>query len=372
MRVFDHRRLRTALLAVVLWSSGGAFAAPIPMLEHSVLKLPPNQLTAYTGTAVLVQSMGSDVVTFDFKADALYLTGPAGHPRSLLTARYLRSVGGGETFGTVDRYSILPNYHATLILKPTDAKVYELNDHMHMLNVYLPWETLPTFAIPEAGKKTETREKISVLNLADVEAALRTRVAAKGGSLEITRELAAEENLGFSFRDNEANLVLYRQKYTIGRETGRVEALESDCAFEFSQGDTKIRLERKVRLKEASSTVIDGPGAPAWTRLIKEDLPAIEKGFTDRQSSEDIGKRLAGFAKSAEGTPLAALSGALQFRLEAFQQFFEATEAGRVLAGVLNRKAPDFTLKDLDGKDVAFRAAAAKNKVTLLSFWGYG
>ncbi len=367
MRVFDHWRLRTALLAVVLWSSGGAFAAPGPLL-----KLPPNQLTAYTGTAVLVQSMGSDVVTFDFKADALYLTGPAGiGPRSLLTARYLSSVGGGETFGTVDRYSILADYHATLTLKPTDAKVYELNEHMHMLNVYLPWETLPTFAIPEAGKKTETREKISVLNLADVEAALRTSVAAKGGSLEITRELGGNENPGFSFRDSDAKLVLYRQKYTIGRETGRVEALESDCAFEFSQGDTKIRLERKFRLKEASSTVIDGQGAPAWTSLIK-DLPAIERDFEDRQSSEDIGKRLAGFAKSAEGTPLAALSGALQFRLEAFQQFFEATEAGRVLAGVLNRKAPDFTLKDLDGKDVAFRAAAARNKVTLLSFWGYG
>ncbi len=147
MRVFDHWRLRTALLAVVLWSSGGAFAAPGPLL-----KLPPNQLTAYTGTAVLVQSMGSEVVTFDFKADALYLTGPAGRgPRSLLTARYLSSVGGGETFGTVDRYSILADYHATLTLKPTDAKVYELNEHMHMLNVYLPWETMPTFALPEAG-----------------------------------------------------------------------------------------------------------------------------------------------------------------------------------------------------------------------------
>ncbi len=78
------------------------------------------------------------------------------------------------------------------------------------------------------------------------------------------------------------------------------------------------------------------------------------------------------FVKSAADTPLAAVSGALEYRLEAFKEFYEATLEGQVLKKVLDNSAPDFKLKDLDGKDVAFRAATAKNKVTLLNFWGYG
>ncbi len=365
MRSLDRWRLRAPLTAVVLWSCGAAVAAP------TIIKLTPDQLTAYRGTAVLVQTVGEDVTKFDFKADAIHLTRPAeNETQSLLTARYLKAVDGGETFGSVDRYSVATG-GATLSLKPAGDKVFELTPHLHMLDVYLPWELLPTFAIPEAGKEAVAREKITILNLAPVEAGLRTRVTAQAGSLEITRELDAGEKPEFDFRETRANVVLYRQKYTVAQDTGRVQALESDCAFEFSQDETKIRLERKVRLEEASSIALNGPDSPAWSALLG-DLPSIEKDFESRKSSEDIGKRLASFTKSAEGTPLAALGGALEFRLAAFQQFFEASAAGRVLAGVLGRKAPDFTLKDLDGKDVAFRAAVAGNKLTLLSFWGYG
>lgn len=360
-----------AAAIVLLLCAIGARAAP----TGSVLKLPPDRLTAYKGSAVLVQKVGDDTSRFDFGADVLYLTGAGDATddtsREVLAARYLKAVDGSETFGVIERFKVATNEKA-LDLRPAGETVFELApEEMHMLTVYLPWELLPEFALPEAGKAVDTTESFNVLNLATVRARLRTSAARNGDSLEVTRELAADEKPGFDFRGNQASVVLYRQKYTIDTGSGRVTDFESDCGFGFSQDGTDVRLERKARLEEASSAEVAGPKAPPWAKLIG-DLPAIEKEFRDRKSSDDIAKRLEKFSKSAAGSPLAAISGALEYRLGAFRQFFEESAAGKILAGVLGRKAPEFTLKDLEGNDVSFRAATAKNKATLLTFWGYG
>ena len=121
-------------------------------------------------------------------------------------------------------------------------------------------------------------------------------------------------------------------------------------------------------------------------RIIERELSAESlgdfKNWAIPQSTHswvlimDADERLTGplveeISKLLDKSPWSALARAARTRLQGFVETFESDDAGKRLAKILGKPAPDFTLSDLDGKQVNFRKETA-GKVTLLSFWGVG
>jgi hypothetical protein len=180
----------------------------------------------------------------------------------------------------------------------------------------------------------------------------------------------------------------WRREVTFVRRSGRPRSIKIECELEMegypeSQRKQTFSLEaREVEHAELGEAASAG---------LREEIERLDKVMEVAAahlggSRKGLLARLLGGRKKPEGDPLELIDGYLEayprgLLVSATQPLRQAIawqldaragekEREAVAQALLGKPAPDFTLKDLDGKEVSLRDF--RGKVVLLSFWGYG
>ena len=229
----------------------------------------------------------------------------------------------------------------------------------------------PPFRAPDAGSEPRaSEEELQVVPDIFVEARVEARTTAADGKRVVRRALAGDTGPEFDFIGYKARLTEWSESYTIDPERDIIEKVARKVVVAVDTGGRTVLLESDVDLALSHAWTRGGEGADELGKALDE-VGALERALEERKPSSEVAPRIEAFEKRVAETPLAALGAAMSSRLEGYRGTFEETAEGRALAKVLGREAPDFTLEDLDGKDVSFRSLS-RGKVTLLTFWGVG
>jgi hypothetical protein len=240
------------------------------------------------------------------------------------------------------------------------------------LDMLLPLELLPPFPLPELNGREEREQEVIVLNNAAVKARFRiTHSGRQGGGSIAVRELAGPSG-DFEFMENTARLTGWREAFELS-PPGVVRKISRKLVFtlkfeEEAGGDVRIAVDSSLAAKEMRR--LTAPERGLLTAAVR-DLEQIHDLFAARKPGATIEPRVEALERRVAGSPLSPLGLAVRSHLAGYRETFELNDSARLLAKILGRPAPDFTLEDLEGKKVSFREAI-RGKVALLSFWGYG
>ncbi len=355
---------RLGLLAVVLGACPDAIWG-----EPGAGTPAPGMVAIYSGKTVLSQTIGDETSSSPYAAHVMI------EGRSPTSVRITRLIDdeAGTKYATTEYFG-LQTSPGGYSLSPDDSSpvAHELGEETHGLNIFFPIELLPAFQVPAKGMQLESDAELNVLNAATLKLPFVTTVDSSGRVIE--RALNAGNGDGearkFELQENPSKLKSYSARYELHPETGEVESFKRSLAVDVTVDDQTIVLAQTIELKRDTGGALKGATKPSWSSVVDafDNTLAV---FDKRPPSAEIKAAVTAFAAKAKATPVAILSDVLELRLEAFHSFFEATEAGKMLAKVLGRQAPDFKLKDLDGKEVSFKELT-KDKPAILSFWGYG
>ena len=331
----------------------GASYAPSPATADDSFK--PGQVIRYEETTRISQKVGDGQPQGDsFKCTLLTVNEVSSTGNnSILAIREL--VPAGEEGSPVASSDLL-DLGETSGLKSRETPM-ELEASHQMVGIYLPLRV----RIPELAKGKAGYE-VMILNQIPVSVKCGRETLASGTAIRNT------EKADFDFRGSKATLNKWEERYTIDKKTGTISGIAIHYEMSVSINDSLITLSLDCDLQ-----------AKEITTLGKN--PALKKGFAAFKNASDAFAAMKAssqtrplvdeVSKLLDDSPWSALARAARTRHQGFVETFEADDAGKVLAKILGKKAPDFTLADLEGKQVNFSKETA-GKVTLLSFWGYG
>ena len=395
--------------------AGQADAAPAPDAFHFAL----GEIASYSGTFSLKQGSGDSTEETQFRTRLTYRVDAAnGGKSTLLVIRLVKATeapateanekgsgteggkgekkeasgaggdaksgagaefGGELAFARTQRFA-MPRSGDRYTLEALDDEELELNETQGGLDLYCPLEALlPPTTVPPEGEKRQSRGEVSVLGLAQATASIVTsarrepQAAGAPGTVTVQREIAPAEagaKLAFEFQGNPATLLRWRELFAFTPGGGLVAAVERDLTFELTLEDSPLRVEASLRLKRETLATPSAAEGKALDEVVAR-LRSAASEFAAHKPSAEIEKSVQAAAAAARGTLLDAAAPALELRLAVYRSFFEESEEGRQLAQLLGKPAPDFTLADMEGKEVKFREVT-RGKVTLLTFWGYG
>jgi hypothetical protein len=341
-------------------------APPSPTL----LGHPLDQAVLYEGKIVFSQHAGGEKAERSFKTRLLALSSPraGGDARQLTAVRVLESDEEDEgPLALIDRVALEGR---NIDLEEPET---ELERAHGRLEIYFPLPIPPSFAPPAADTERSGEAEVVLLNLAGVKGRFRERAQrAEGGEgLEATRELVKGSAEDFEFPGGSAaRLASWKEEFTLD---ARGVVLRHAMAFAVvvtdEDGD-EVRLELRSSL--ASTSLAPPAGAElAKLKSAEEELTSILRALRERKPSEAVEPRVEKLEGLLTGSPFEPLAMAARTHLEGYEQTFEITPGGEILARILGGTAPDFELEDLKGNKVRFHEAIA-GKVALLTFWGVG
>lgn len=322
----------------------------------------PGQVIRYQGKATIKQKVGDGVADSDsFNCTLLAINeASATGAKTVLVVREL--VPADEGGGPVAVHDILePAGNSSLRARET---AIELETPHQMVGIYLPLR----LGMPPVKLQSEPHYEVLILNQIPVK--IRYSMGAPGspGIDSSTSSISNAEKAAFDFRGNKATLNKWQESYTSSRKTGVVTGIRIVYEMSVSIDGNNISLSLDCELEAKEITTL------AKTPALQKGLAAFRKAtaaFAAMKPSTETRPLVAEVGKLLDKSPFSALARASRTQLEGFVETFESDDAGKKLANILGKPAPDFTLADLDGKQVNFRKETA-GKVTLLSFWGYG
>jgi hypothetical protein len=358
-----------ALLALL----GAAVAAAASAAEGNSapaapVRLPPGRAILLRGTAAGKQVAGPETTERRFDASALVFPGrgPRGETRIFAVRTLVPSGPGGPSSAMFEEIEIAGKEGGGAAYDAIEDAAPELEADAISVRTHFPLEPVPPFAVPAPGAEARGEAEVVPIRLAPVRGSFVTAARTGAGALEVTRALAPGARPRFTFEERPAALAAWQERWTADPESGAPRRIEREAVIEVESEDgPPVRLETRLVLEAAAT--LDAAASAALERGLRN----LDAGFRSIPAADEMAKRVEAFRDGLAGGPhLEAAASAAARRLEAFRDLF-ASDAGKKLASLLGKPAPDFTLEGLDGKKVGFRDAI-RGKAALLTFWGVG
>ena len=319
----------------------------------------PGQVIRYEGKTRISQKVGEEKPQGDsFKGTLLSISeaSPKG-VNTILAVRELVPEGGeGSPIACFDILESGRKYG----LKARETAT-ELENAHQMIGIYLPLR----LQIPPVKPGNH---EVLILNQIPVSIECSRSYSRDADEGQVVSTMSNAGKVSFDFRGNKATLNSWKESYTSSRKTGLVSRISIDYEMSVTINGNKITLSLDCDLEAKEVTTLEK------TPLLQKGLAAFRKSagaFKGMKPSSETRPLVDETGKLLDKSPWSALARAARTQLDGFVETFEADDAGKILAKILGKPAPDFTLAGLDGKQVNFRKETA-GKVTLLSFWGYG
>ncbi len=321
----------------------------------------PGEVIRYEGKTRISQKVGDGAPQGDsFDCTLLTISEDSSkEARTILAVREL--VPAGEGGSPVATYDILdlgkgssPRARETVI---------ELETPHQMIGIYLPLR----LGMPPAQPVGKPGYEVLILNQIPVRIECASSTSGGEKNLE-TSSISNAKKATFDFRGSEATLNKWEESYTRDKKQGIISGIRIGYEFSVSINGNDITLSLDCALEAKEITTL------AKTPALAKGLAAFRTAsaaFADMKPSTETRPLVEDVGKLLDKSPWSALARAARTQHQGFVETFESDDAGKVLAKIIGKPAPDFTLNDLDGKQVNFRKETA-GKVTLLSFWGYG
>ena len=321
----------------------------------------PEQVIRYEGKTRISQKVGDGAPQGDsFDCTLLSISeGSSKGARTILAVRELVPAGeGGSPVATHDILDLgkgsSPKARETVI---------ELETPHQMIGIYLPLR----LGMPPAKPTEKSSYEVLILNQIPVRIECASSTSGSEKNLE-TSSISNAKKATFDFRGSEATLNKWEESYTRDKKQGIISGIRIGYEFSVSINGNDITLSLDCALEAKEITTL------AKTPVLGKGLAAFRTAsaaFADMKPSTETQPLVEEISKLLDKSPWSALARAARTRLQGFVETFESDDAGKRLAKIIGKPAPDFTLSDLDGKQVNFRKETA-GKVTLLSFWGVG
>ncbi|MFP6739112.1 MAG: hypothetical protein VCD34_10260 [Planctomycetota bacterium] len=323
----------------------------------------PGQVIRYEGKTRISQKVGDKKPDDDssFKCTLLSIseTSPEG-VNTILAVRELVPEGGEGS--PIASFDILESGKDSG-LKARETAI-ELETPHQMVGIYLPLR----LEIPRVKLQSEPNHEVLTLNQIPVRIRCASSTSEVRGGDSYISSFSNADKATFDFRGNKATLNKWEESYTSDKKTGVINKISINYEMSVFINGNLITLSLICDLEAKEITTLEK------TPVLAKGLAAFRKAsavFADMKPSSETRPLVAAAGKLLDDSPWSALARASRTHLDAFVETFESDDAGKLLAKILGKPAPDFTLADLDGKQVNFRKETA-GKVTLLSFWGYG
>jgi hypothetical protein len=360
--------------AWTLAALGGALVIPaaLPAEDGGAatlsMKLPPGHAILFKGTAASKEIRGAETTERRFDAAALVFPreGSKGETRVFAVRTLVPAGNDAPASAMFEEIVISPREGGGAAQEVIEDPAPELEPGALILGIHFPLELVPSFPVPAPGAEARGEAEVAVAHLHAAKGTFVTGARLEGGALEVTRALAPGTRPEIVFDGSPAVLSVWRERYAADPGSGAPRRIERESVVEVKAEDGAVRLERKLVL-EASGT-LEPPGSEALERKLRE----LDLGFRSIPPADEMAKRVEALPMGlAPGPHLETPKVAAARRLAAFRELFEESGAGKKLASLLGKPAPDFTLEGLDGKKVGFREAI-RGKVAFLTFWGVG
>jgi hypothetical protein len=317
------------------------------------------EVIRYEGKTQIAQKVGDGQAQADsFNCTLLTISeGPLYGARTLLAVRELIPAGeGGSPEATHQILDLDKGY----IPKARETAI-ELETPHQRIGIYLPMR----LGMPPA-KTPPRHHEVLILNQIPVQ--IEYTHSTTSGSNFRTQSIGNAKKTTFDFRGSEATLNKWEESYTSDKKQGVITGYRFDYEFSVTINGNDITLSLNCALEAKEITTL--AKAPALAKGLAAFRTA-SAAFADMKPSTETRPLVEEVGKLLDKSPWSALARAARTQHQGFVETFESDDAGKVLAKIIGKPAPDFTLNDLDGKQVNFRKETA-GKVTLLSFWGYG
>ena len=322
----------------------------------------PGQVIRYEGKTRIEQKVDDGQAQADsFNCTLLTISeGSSTGTQTVLAVREL--VPAGEGGSPVATHDILdPGKGSSPRARET---AIELETPHQMIGIYLPLR----LGMPPAKPAGKPGYEVLILNQIPVRIEGASSTAGVSGSNLETSSISNAKKATFDFRGSEATLNKWEESYTRDKKQGIISGIRIGYEFSVSINGNDITLSLDCALEAKEITTL------AKTPVLGKGLAAFRTAsaaFADMKPSTETRPLVEEISKLLDKSPWSALARAARTRLQGFVETFESDDAGKRLAKIIGKPAPDFTLNDLDGKQVNFRKETA-GKVTLLSFWGVG
>ncbi|MEM7231182.1 MAG: hypothetical protein AAF517_03350 [Planctomycetota bacterium] len=357
---------RTILLAAA--TVVASCAQPARADVASLLKTPAGRTVSYSGSARLRQVSGKQVLAdAKFTTRALLLADkPKGKKQSLRLARSTQSSAG--TTAVLESISLTKSADGKSSLYVEEVS-QELDEANRDVSIYFPFSLESDIAAPK-GTETTQDATIRALSQIRVPTQVTSRRRESGDLVSVEHELASSANATFSFNRQTATLKTWKTVHSYSRSKGRLEEFSYQSTIVLGSGDSAIRIEIESSAKAGEESERTGAAKYRFDEALTS-FAALEKAVAAREPSSHLTKHAARITSFLGETNDRALADAATSWAAYYKKTFESNNAGRILAKLLDRQPPDFTLEDLDGKKVNLREAI-KGKVAYLNFWGVG
>jgi hypothetical protein len=370
-------RPRTLLSLAVAFTALALFAscARRPGAPASARAQQPTEAWLLRGRAIVYEGSAETEQSVDGQtsdptkkwASALVISSPANaaKPDRVLVVRALHpSSDEDEAAGAYTEFT----RDGATALSALDTPM-ELEEALHTLDLHLP---LPLEAPAVTGASAE--REVLVLNRFPLKATFlaSSRPSEAGAVEKVTRhtlELAKDAALVFEIEDARAQLTAWREEIALDDRDGSVRSASRQYAFELEQEGAKVKVSLRYRLE--AKEVVESVAAGSQLAQGLKGFADLTADFGKRLPSASYGPKVEALEKLLDGSPYEALALAARTQLGGYTDIFDEEVSGPMLAKLLDKPAPDFTLEALDGKPLSFRKATA-GKVTLLAFWGLG
>jgi hypothetical protein len=199
----------------------------------------------------------------------------------------------------------------------------------------------------------------------ELAASHKVEPAEPSGTVSYTVE--ADRGQKLSFVRNRVELLFevtgLKQVYQLSPRDGGVLKFQSGLEGRILAGEAPVLLKVEVELTQNEALELKGA---KWADLLAEarKVQDIERSLFASLDSEGAQAKASAFARAHPGSRLSRFAAGLS------QQADDVAPIAKERR-LYGKPAPDFTLKDLAGKDVKV-SAILPGKITLLSFWSVG
>jgi hypothetical protein len=330
----------------------------------SLFKVEEGSWLSYKGTLkVITQKAGDEPEELLASLEEAYVgLGPPGPQQEVLLVRTGESPVGQE-LATHEAVTLVAAPGATFRAKlPLADRATRVSP---VLFNHLPLSIFPALAdVTPRQWRAPARLQVYLHEPRELAASHRLQPAEPSGTVYAVE---ADRGQKLSFVQNRVELLFevaaLQQVYHLSPREGRVLKFHSRLEGKVLAGESPVVLKVEVELTQNETLDLKGG---KWTDLLAEarQVQEIERSLFGSLDAEGAQAKASAFAKAHPGSRLSRFAAGLS------QQADDVAPIAKERR-LYQKPAPDFTLKDLSGKDVKL-SSILPGKITLLSFWSVG